>query len=89
MALIWEFISSYIFLNSIFEGFKANLNTLFFLIFNCCFFNNSFNKAFNDIKDLNLHLNKFGTGQSTTSKVYQILKEKLRVIYYEDLKKIY
>ena len=59
------------------------------MIFNCFTFNKSINKEYNDVKDLSLQLNETGTTLNTISKVYQLLREKLRSIYHEQWKKIY
>ena len=69
-------------INSIFEDIKVKLYILYYLTFKCFPFNKSINKAFIDIKDLSSKLNESSTTLNTISKIYQLLRDKIRIKYH-------
>ena len=66
-------------INSVFENIKALLFILYFVTFEYFFINKSINKALIEVKELCKQLNKICTTKNTINKIYQILRNKIRL----------
>ena len=73
--------------NSIYEGFQIPLYILYYLTLECFPFNVGVNKSLIEIDGLCKKINKPSTTNKTIIKLFQLLREKIRIKYHEEWKK--
>ena len=73
--------------NSIYEGFQIPLFILYYLTLECFPFNKGVNKSLIEIDEICKKINKPSTTNKAIIKLFQFLREKIRIKYHEEWKK--
>ena len=73
--------------NSIYEEFQIPLFILYYLTLECFPFNKGVNKSLIEIDEICKKINKPSTTNKTIIKLFQMLREKIRIKYQEEWKK--
>ena len=73
--------------NSIYEEFQIPLFILYYLTLECFIFNKGVNKSLIEIDEICKKINKPSTSNKTIIKLFQMLREKIRIKYHEEWKK--
>ena len=74
-------------INSIYEGLQVKLFILYFLIFECFLLHKSIKKSYLDLKDLCSQLGQQASSYNTINKIFQQLREKMRLVIHNKWKK--